>query len=102
MELYGISPLAIAGAAGVSVRTATRWKRDGIPASMQRAVALSIFGDLGELDTQWLGWKLWRGSLWSPEGTSFQPGEVRAIPYRVAQLQELQHTLSRPAQLSLL
>lgn len=94
MDLYGISPRWIADAAGVSLRTATRWKARGVPRSMERAIALVVHGDLGELAPAWAGWKLWDGRLWSPEGSSFSAGEVRAIPYRAEQLRAMQREIA--------
>lgn len=102
MDLYGLSPAAIAAAAEISVQTATRWKRDGIPARYRSLVALQLNGDLSVVHVAWAGWKLWRGLLWSPEGESFTAGEVRAIPYRSQLVSELQHKLREPHQYALL
>jgi len=99
MDLYGISPLAIAQAANVSTRTATRWKRHGVPACMQRVVLLGVHGDLAALHEDWAGWKLYRGVLWSPEGESFTPGHVRATRYQLALVRELRARMEQPAQL---
>lgn len=95
MDVFGISALALAEAAGVSLRTATRWKREGVPRSMRRAVAIGVHGDLGTLYPAWMGWKVWRDALWSPEGDAFTVAQVRAIPYRYEQLRALQLEVAR-------
>lgn len=101
MDLFGISPLRLAQVAGVSLRTAMRWKRTGVPRSMERAVMLGVFGDLGELAGEWEGWKLWNGRLWSPEGDAFSPGQVRAIPYQRDRVRALEGALRANGQLAL-
>lgn len=75
--------------AGVSERTARRWRRDGIPA---RYVALAelLAGELGAVAPAWSGWTLDRRGLTSPEGWTFTPGELRAVPIQYQRVAALE------------
>jgi hypothetical protein len=102
MDLYGVSAMAIANAAGVSLPTARRWKKRGAPALRAPVLALKVNGDLGEISATWAGWKLCADALWSPEGECIRPGDIKAIPYRRELLRELELRLASPRQLPLL
>jgi hypothetical protein len=40
-------------------------------------------------DPAWDGWRFAHGLLWSPEGSCWSPGDLRAQPYERAALREL-------------
>lgn len=98
-ELYGISPEWIARVLGCHLDTARRYKRTGkMPRAIARFLAVRIDGELGFVDTAWRGFKLVRGELCTPEGDTIRPGDVRAIPIRRQQLDELQRLALNPKQ----
>lgn len=99
MELEGLSAATLAALVRVHIDTVRRWKRSGrLPAHVAELVQLKTRGDLGLLDPAWRGWHLLRGALWSPENEPAEPGQVRAIPYRAAQLAELERQARQPRQ----
>ena len=101
-DLFGISDLALAQAAGVHLDTARRWKRRGrVPAPLAPFIRMKLEGDLAALDRDWCGWKLHAGDLWSPEGYAFAPGDLRALPYLRALHQELLNRSREQRQLEL-
>lgn len=101
--LYGIPAPLIASACGVSVRTATRWKaKRRAPAWATRAVRLLVDCELAPVSADWQGWRIAGGELVSPEGERFAPGDVRAIPWRRAQLAELERAAREPRQFRLI
>jgi hypothetical protein len=100
--LHGLSASTISDLCHVSLPTARRWKRRRqVPASHARLLELLIFGQLGALCSAWSGWRMREGKLITPEGWSVSPGEVRAIPYRLAQVSELERALRQPQQWAL-
>lgn len=84
-ELYGIPIKEIARICRVSVKTATRWK-NGSTCPPQSACLL-LAGDLGCLDSQWAGWTVRNGVLYSREGWEIRINDVLAIPLVRAQLE---------------
>lgn len=87
----------LAAFAGVSERTARRWRRDGIPPRFA-ALARLLAGELDAVAPAWSGWTLDRRGLVSPEGWTFTPGELRAVPIqyqRVAALERERLALRR-------
>jgi hypothetical protein len=89
---YGLPAERLATIAGVHVSTARRWKRRGrVPRGVARLVEITIDGDLGAIHETWRGWRLTEGALWSPEGTVYSPGEVRAIPLQRQRAGALEH-----------
>jgi hypothetical protein len=103
MDLYGLSPLAIAELSGVSIKTARRWKKNGhVPALAKRLIEITSSADLGHLEKAWKGFRIADGLLWTPERQKVSPGDIRAIQYRAEQLREYELELRRPKQLKLL
>jgi hypothetical protein len=79
--LGGLTPQVLADMVGTHVTTARRWLRHrAAPRCIMFALMFLRFGDLGALSADWDGWTLRGGLLWSPEGVSYTPGEVRAAP----------------------
>lgn len=103
MDLYGLSARMIADLTGASLKTAQRWKRAGrLPAIAARLLELRIRQDLGTHDATWAGFKILKNELWTPERHRFTAAELRAIPYRMQQLRELEREMQRPRQFVLL
>lgn len=101
-ETYGLSVGLLTELTNVHPDTARRWKRTRkISKAYATLVALRITGDLGTLAPAWQGFRLVEGRLWTPEGTSVTPGDVRAIPYRAQLVAELERTLAQPQQWTL-
>jgi hypothetical protein len=81
LALHGLTPEALAEFTETHVTTARRWlKRRSAPRAILLALALLRLGDLGAVSPEWAGWTLRDGILWSPEGTGFDPGQVRSGP----------------------
>lgn len=103
MDAYGYSAELLARLAGVSLRTAQRWKHAGkTPHRYSDKLSLILEGDLGRLWPGWRGFRLLNGMLITPEGESLTPGDLRAVPIRKAQVRELQARLAEPQQWKLL
>jgi hypothetical protein len=99
LSTYGLPAPLLAKITNVHIDTARRWKRAGqIPSRYAPLVALHLDGELGVVDRQWQGWKLSRGTLWTPEHQPLRPGDVRAIPYQQQLIAELQRQLQTPRQ----
>jgi len=47
-------------------------------------------GELDDLHKAWRGWRLVRGTLYSPEGWAFTPGAVLTLPLLETQVREMQ------------
>jgi len=89
--LDGIGAERIAELTGVHVSTARRWKRTGKrPRWVAPFLAMAIGGELAPIAHPWRGWILRGGCLISPEGWSFQPGEIRSLPLLHAQVRTYQ------------
>lgn len=84
-ELYGIPINEIARICCVSVKTATRWKA-GTTCPPKSACFL-LLGDLGCLDSDWSGWRVRGGVLYSPEGWEIRMHDVLAVPLLRQQLE---------------
>lgn len=96
---YGLPAVSLAQAAGVSLDTARRWKRQHrIPPQAARLVALWLRGDLGAIDPAWRGFTVRSDGLWTPYGFCVRPGEISGIPYRFAQLAALELECKQPRQ----
>lgn len=68
---------------GVPVRTVYRWKKNRRPNKYAR-IAWQWFQD-GEPFSgteDWRGWRFFQNELWSPEGESFKPGDLRAYAFQ--------------------
>jgi hypothetical protein len=103
MDLTGLTAARIADLAGVSLKTATRWKRQNhIPYVAQTLVDLKQSADLGHLAKPWAGFRLADGLLWTPEDQTVSPGDIRAIQYRLHQIREYEREMQRPRQFVLL
>lgn len=99
LSTYGLSVLLLAQLANVHIDTARRWKRAGkMPDHVAEIMRLKLDGDLGMIAADWSGFRLTKNQLWTPEGTGIRPGDIRAIPYRRAQLIELERELREPRQ----
>lgn len=96
------SPGHLARALGISERTARRFISSGrMPAVYALAWAISIEGDIGAVWPEWRGWTIRAGQIHAPEGYSFHPGELRAIPLRAQQIAHLERERLEPRQLLL-
>lgn len=103
MDPHGLPVELLTAVTHVQPRTARRWKRLGrIPRAYARLIQLCVHGDLGTLAPAWSGFRLINGTLWTPENTRVTPGDIRAIPYRVQLLNELERQLAEPQQWKLL
>jgi hypothetical protein len=81
MNDYGLSVRRLASVAGVTERTARRWKQRGrIPEPYQTALRARLGNDTGLASPAWKGWRFNNDTLISPEGVSYTPGEIRATP----------------------
>ena len=86
-ELEDITPEVIAEICRVHITTARRWKRGEMPPfSAMKIINLHKNGELGEVDLRWHNWRLRNGLLISDDGSSFTPGQVRAIPFMEMQI----------------
>lgn len=96
---YGLSAELLASITGAHIDTARRWKRRGVlPPKAAQLIAIKLHGDLGAIAKHWQGFTLRQGKLWTPEGSSVTTGEIRAIPYRTQELEELRRALRIPQQ----
>lgn len=86
-ELRDVSAEVIAEITGVHITTGRRWKRGEVPPlAALKVIALYQTGELGTVDLKWNGWRLRNGLLISEDGSSFTPGQVRAIPFMAMQI----------------
>lgn len=89
--LYGISPLALSQRFRLPEQVCSVWKADLRRSPKDAAaVALLVQGDLGAFSSEWAGWTVADGNLWTPDGVRISPGEVAAVPARQAQLAEFE------------
>jgi hypothetical protein len=76
---------------GAAVRTAQRWRReDRAPQWALRVLRILLLGELDAVHPTWSGWSLRDGTLQSPEGAAFTPGQIRAIPVRAQHISALE------------
>lgn len=102
MDPYGLSVPLLAHAAGVSLATAHRWKRQHrIPDPAARLVALLVHGELSVIGPAWRGFRLDAERIWTPYGFGVIPTEISSIPWRFAQIRALESALEVPRQLPL-
>lgn len=98
-ELWGVGARMLAERTGVSLATARRWKRaKRIPAAIARFIQVAIFGELGPISRAWSGWRMVKDELVSPEGWTFKPGELLALPLLRMQLAAYQAEQRVPRQ----
>lgn len=64
-------------------------------------VQIRGLGELGPVDRAFDGFGLARGQLWTPEGASVSPGEMRALPLLVQLVRELERERRAPRQFDL-
>lgn len=71
-----LSQRACADFLGVAVRTVRGWDRSHarVPWAVVRLLRVYRNGEL--LSPQWVGWRLWGDTLWSPEGKAFRPHQL--------------------------
>ena len=80
LSTYGIPIKHLAHLAGVTLRTARRWKQAGkVSAAATPVVGLRYTGDLGYLHPDWNGFRLVKGKLWTPENEYVKPNHVQAL-----------------------
>ncbi|MGC4027797.1 MAG: hypothetical protein QM696_02830 [Steroidobacteraceae bacterium] len=94
--LYGISPLTLTSTFRLPPEIGDAWKQRlrAIP-SDAAAIARYVNRDLGAFDSAWVGWICMDGLLWPPDFVPVDPGQVRAIPLRQAQLKEYEWAAQR-------
>jgi hypothetical protein len=85
---------------GVSRRTILRWRKTGMPPTLARLTLFLTLGELSAIATQWRGWRIQQGFLYSPYGygLQFTAGEIIAIPLlhsRIAALEQRLRTSTR-------
>lgn len=73
-----------------------------MPAGYALALALLRDGDLGVISSEWRGWRLIKGELFSPDNWGFRPGEIAAVPILYQLQAELKKQLRTPQQFALL
>ncbi len=96
IDLYGFSADTLAALTGSSPISTKRWKRQKrAPTARQRTLAIALEGNLGAIDPAWHGFTIRDGQIWTPEGMAVTPGDIRAIPYRMALQRELERQLSQ-------
>jgi uncharacterized protein DUF3653 len=89
-SLAAITVSDLAALGRVHLATARRWKRTGkCPRSVERLVRVCHCGELDDIHAAWRGWRLVRGTLYSPEGWEFTPGAVRTLPLLERQVREM-------------
>ena len=80
--LHGIPAETIAELCRVHITTARRWKRgEEPPYTALKLIELLTTGNLGVIDLRWQGWRLHHGSLISPDGMDFSPGDIHAMTF---------------------
>lgn len=87
--LYGISPGALVNVFRVPDDFGRRWKtRLRRNPSDAAAVARFVNHDLGAFDPAFEGWVCRQGLIFPPDSVAVDAGQIRAIPFMRAQLQE--------------
>jgi hypothetical protein len=83
----GIPATRAAQLVGVSVRSWRRLER----ATRVRPIYIRLVAWIAGSppDPAWDGWRFAHGLLWSPEGSSFSPGDLRGIHYERQIIAEL-------------
>jgi len=79
MNDYGLSVRQLAHAAGVTERTARRWRRRGsIPEPYSTALIVRLGRSPALASSVWTGWSFHNDSLVSPEGVSYTTSDIRS------------------------
>jgi hypothetical protein len=89
--------------AGVHRTTVARWRaRKALPLAVMLLLRVMYYGELELVNESWKGFRLdpRSGVLWTPENWPCTPGDLLAIKYRAAQVQELERRLSAALGLS--
>ena len=82
-----------------SVCTIERWRSE--PPDFAKTYLIFLSGRLGVIHPRWDGRRIDRtGLLWTTEGWSLNPGEIRSLPYLYALTAKLKKRLGEPSQLS--
>ena len=78
--LEAIGQIAVERELNVHRTTIRRWLSGQIkiPGAQHQAIRM-LLGDLPGTAGAWLGWRFWKGKLWSPGGDPFSAGDVLAI-----------------------
>ncbi len=80
----------------VSVRTARRWRRNGVaPTLALRWLRLIKYGVLELIHPHWAGWHVRDGELHHPNGWTFTPDELTAIPLRYQEASAMRAQLQK-------
>jgi Phage protein len=96
MNDYGLSVRQLAHVAGVTERTARRWKKRGcVPEPYQTALRARLNADTGLASPAWTGWRFYKDELISPEGVSYTVGDVRASRLHQRSVEEYRTEISR-------
>jgi len=75
---------------GAHHTTARRWKRlTELPRWLAILVRVVLEGELADVSAEFAGWCIRHGELVSPEGVRFTPGQIRALPFRLQQVQAM-------------
>lgn len=89
--LFGVPAARLARLAGVHLTTARRWKnRRRVRSWLALLVRTCLEGELEPISRTWSGWSIRGQELVSPEGWRFTPGDVRSVPFLVAQVKAYQ------------
>jgi hypothetical protein len=98
--LWGrISAEGLAQLTGAHITSARRWKRlPVLPQWLARFVRVLVEGHLEEIAGAWTGWRIVAGELIAPEGWTFTPGDIRALPFMRQQIAHFQALQRIPAQ----
>jgi hypothetical protein len=92
----GLSVRHLAHAAGVTERTARRWRAKGeVPEPYRAAISARTSANAGLASHAWAGWSFYQDQLISPEGVSYTPAEIRAAPLQRQALEAYKHERAR-------
>jgi hypothetical protein len=102
-NIVGYSAHALMNLTGSPLASTRRWKHPKrAPNTKQRLLALALEGNLGAIDQSWHGFVIRGGKIWTPEDMYVTPGDIRAIPCRLALVRELERQLATAQQFKLL
>ena len=88
----------IAARTGAHRTTIARWRESrAFPSALVQLAELELYGRVELIHAAWAGFRLDArdGTLWTPENWPCRPGDVLAIKYRLAHVQELERRLAR-------
>jgi len=67
---------------GVPLRTIYHWRKSRRPNRFARMLwQWFAYGIPASDSEEWNGWRFYRGELWSPEGSTFRPGDLRMLNF---------------------